>query len=62
MIGKEVDPKGYGYNVNQSKIAIGSGGFSGKGYLNGTQTKLEFVPEQATDFIFCTVFFVSYIL
>jgi rod shape determining protein RodA len=44
-----------GYNVNQSKIAIGSGGFSGKGYLNGTQTKLHFVPEQSTDFIFCTV-------
>lgn len=55
MLGKEVDPKGYGYNVNQSKIAIGSGGFSGKGFLNGTQTKLDFVPEQSTDFIFCTV-------
>jgi len=49
------DPQGVGYNVNQSKIAIGSGGFSGKGYLNGTQTKLHFVPEQSTDFIFCTV-------
>ena len=49
------DPKGAGYNVNQSKIAIGSGGFSGKGFLNGTQTKLKYVPEQDTDFIFCTV-------
>lgn len=55
MLGKEVDLRGYGYNVNQSKIAIGSGGFSGKGFLKGTQTKLDFVPEQATDFIFCTV-------
>jgi len=49
------DPKGAGYNVNQSKIAIGSGGFTGKGYLQGTQTKYDFVPEQSTDFIFCTV-------
>jgi Bacterial cell division membrane protein len=49
------DPRGAGYNVNQSKIAIGSGGFLGKGYLNGTQTKLKYVPEQDTDFIFCTV-------
>ncbi len=49
------DPKGAGYNVNQSKIAIGSGGFTGKGYLQGTQTKFDFVPEQSTDFIFCTV-------
>jgi len=49
------DPSGAGYNVNQSKIAIGSGGFTGKGYLNGTQTKLKYVPEQDTDFIFCTV-------
>jgi len=49
------DPRGAGYNVNQSKIAIGSGGFSGKGYLNGTQTKLKYVPEQDTDFIFCTI-------
>jgi len=49
------DPGGAGYNVNQSKIAIGSGGFFGKGYLNGTQTKLKYVPEQDTDFIFCTV-------
>ena len=49
------DPLGAGYNVNQSKIAIGSGGFSGKGFLKGTQTKFDFVPEQTTDFIFCTV-------
>jgi len=49
------DPTGAGYNVNQSKIAIGSGGFTGKGYLQGTQTKYDFVPEQSTDFIFCTV-------
>jgi rod shape determining protein RodA len=55
LLGKESDPRGYGYNVNQSKIAIGSGGFKGKGFLNGTQTKLDFVPEQSTDFIFCTV-------
>ena len=49
------DPKDAGYNVNQSKIAIGSGGLTGKGFLNGTQTKLKYVPEQDTDFIFCTV-------
>lgn len=49
------DPGGAGYNVNQSKIAIGSGGFAGKGFLNGTQTKLKYVPEQDTDFIFCTI-------
>jgi len=49
------DPSGSGYNVNQSKIAIGSGGLLGKGFLQGTQTKLNYVPEQATDFIFCTV-------
>ncbi len=55
LIGKESDPRGAGYNVNQSKIAIGSGGFSGKGFLDGTQTKFNFVPEQSTDFIFCTV-------
>jgi len=55
LIGKDLDPRGAGYNVNQSKIAIGSGGFSGKGFLNGTQTKFNFVPEQSTDFIFCTV-------
>lgn len=55
LLGKEKDPKGAGYNVNQSMIAIGSGGFFGKGYLSGTQTKNNFVPEQSTDFIFCTV-------
>lgn len=54
-LGKINDPSGAGYNVNQSKIAIGSGGFLGKGFLNGTQTKLEYVPEQDTDFIFCTI-------
>lgn len=51
----EEDLAGAGYNVNQSKIAIGSGGLWGKGFLNGTQTKLKYVPEQDTDFIFCTV-------
>ena len=55
FLGLEVDPKGTGYNVEQSKIAIGSGGLDGKGFLQGTQTKFNFVPEQATDFIFCTV-------
>jgi rod shape determining protein RodA len=55
LLGLESDLKGAGYNVNQSKIAIGSGGFFGKGFLNGTQTKYNFVPEQSTDFIFCTV-------
>ena len=55
MLGIKTDPYGAGYNVNQSKIAIGSGGFLGKGFLHGTQTKLNFVPEQSTDFIFCTV-------
>ncbi len=55
LLGIESDPLGWGYNVNQSKIAIGSGGFSGKGFLKGTQTKFDFVPEQSTDFIFCTV-------
>lgn len=54
-LGLEDDPGGAGYNVNQSKIAIGSGGLLGKGFLNGTQTKLKYVPEQDTDFIFCTV-------
>jgi rod shape determining protein RodA len=54
-LGVESDPKLWGYNVNQSKIAIGSGGLTGKGYLEGTQTKFNFVPEQSTDFIFCTV-------
>ena len=55
LLGKEIDSKGAGYNINQSKIAIGSGGFLGKGFLKGTQTKYNFVPEQSTDFIFCTV-------
>ncbi|WP_300728251.1 rod shape-determining protein RodA [uncultured Bacteroides sp.] len=55
LLGMEDDPTGAGYNVNQSKIAIGSGGLTGKGFLNGTQTKLKYVPEQDTDFIFCTV-------
>jgi rod shape determining protein RodA len=55
LLGIETDPLGHGYNVNQSKIAIGSGGLTGKGFLNGTQTKFDFVPEQSTDFIFCTV-------
>lgn len=55
LLGKKTDLKGVGYNVNQAKIAIGSGGFMGKGYLQGTQTKYDFVPEQETDFIFCTV-------
>lgn len=54
-LGIKEDLRGAGYNVNQSKIAIGSGGFWGKGYLNGTQTKLKYVPEQHTDFIFCTI-------
>lgn len=55
LLGIESNPQGAGYNVNQSKIAIGSGGFWGKGYLKGTQTKFDFVPAQSTDFIFCTV-------
>lgn len=55
VLGIEEDLRGAGYNVNQSKIAIGSGGFTGKGFLNGTQTKLKYVPEQHTDFIFCTI-------
>ena len=55
LLGLEEDLSGAGYNVNQSKIAIGSGGLTGKGFLNGTQTKLKYVPEQDTDFIFCTV-------
>jgi rod shape determining protein RodA len=55
LIGKEKDIRGAGYNVNQSKIAIGSGGLTGKGFLKGTQTKFDFVPAQSTDFIFCTV-------
>jgi rod shape determining protein RodA len=55
LLGKEVDLKGAGYNVQQSLIAIGSGGAFGKGYLEGTQNKFRFVPEQSTDFIFCTI-------
>jgi rod shape determining protein RodA len=55
LLGKETDLKGAGYNLNQSLIAIGSGGFTGKGFLKGTQTKFNFVPEQSTDFIFCTI-------
>lgn len=55
LLGKKTDVYGAGYNVNQSLIAIGSGGFSGKGFLQGTQTKYKFVPEQSTDFIFCTI-------
>ena len=55
LLGMIDDPRGAGYNVNQAKIAIGSGGLTGKGFLNGTQTKLKYVPEQHTDFIFCTV-------
>ncbi|MBR4299283.1 MAG: rod shape-determining protein RodA [Bacteroidales bacterium] len=55
LLGMKEDPTGVGYNVNQSMIAIGSGGLTGKGYLNGTQTTYGFVPEQSTDFIFCTV-------
>lgn len=55
ILGKIDDPRGEGYNLNQSKIAIGSGQLFGKGYLQGTQTKYNFVPEQSTDFIFCTI-------
>ncbi|WP_289053370.1 rod shape-determining protein RodA [Carboxylicivirga marina] len=55
LLGLKEDPTGVGWNVNQSKIAIGSGGIGGKGYLQGTQTKFNFVPEQSTDFIYCTV-------
>jgi rod shape determining protein RodA len=55
LLGLEQDLRGAGYNVHQSEIAIGSGGLEGKGFLNGTQTKLKYVPEQDTDFIFCTV-------
>lgn len=55
LLGMKEDPAGVGYNVNQSKIAIGSGGLFGKGYLHGTQTTYGFVPEQSTDFIFCTI-------
>ena len=55
ILGKIEDTRGVGYNLHQSKIAIGSGGFVGKGFLGGTQTKFNFVPEQSTDFIFCTI-------
>lgn len=55
LINPDADPLGAGWNVTQSKIAIGSGGFAGKGFLKGTQTKFDFVPEQSTDFIFCTI-------
>lgn len=55
LINPDADPLGFGWNVTQSKIAIGSGEFSGKGFLKGTQTKFDFVPEQSTDFIFCTI-------
>ncbi|WP_373496522.1 rod shape-determining protein RodA [Aquiflexum sp.] len=55
LFNPDIDPLGVGWNVTQSKIAIGSGGFMGKGYLEGTQTKFDFVPEQHTDFIFCTL-------
>jgi len=55
LLGKEIDLRGVGYNLHQSKIAIGSGGLTGKGFLQGTQTRFSFVPEQSTDFIFCTI-------
>lgn len=55
LVNPNADPLGIGWNVTQSKIAIGSGGFSGKGFLEGTQTKFDFVPAQSTDFIFCTI-------
>jgi rod shape determining protein RodA len=55
ILGKKVDMRGVGYNLNQSKIAIGSGGLFGKGFRNGSQTKFNFVPEQHTDYIFCTI-------
>lgn len=55
LVNPDADPLGAGWNVTQSRVAISSGGFWGKGYLNGTQTKFDFVPEQSTDFIFCTV-------
>ncbi len=55
LVNPNIDPLGIGWNVTQSKIAIGSGGFTGKGYLEGTQTKFDFVPAQSTDFIFCTI-------
>jgi rod shape determining protein RodA len=55
LVNPEIDPLGAAWNVIQSKLAIGSGGFTGKGYMQGTQTKFDFVPEQSTDFIFCTI-------
>ncbi|GHV72573.1 rod shape-determining protein RodA [Bacteroidia bacterium] len=55
LFAQEIDTQGVGYNVSQSKIAIGSGGWTGKGFMQGTQTKYNFVPEQSTDFIFCTI-------
>ena len=55
LLGIKEDPMGVGYNVHQSLVAIGSGGLAGKGYLGGTQTRFDFVPEQSTDFIFCTI-------
>ena len=55
LVNPNIDPKGIGWNVSQSKIAIGSGGLIGKGYMEGTHTKFDFVPEQHTDYIFCTV-------
>jgi rod shape determining protein RodA len=55
LVNPDIDPLGVGWNVTQSKIAIGSGGFRGKGFLKGTQTKFDFVPKQSTDFIFCTI-------
>lgn len=55
LVNPEIDKRGQGYQVNQSKVAIGSGGFFGQGFLQGTQTKFDFVPEQSTDFIFCTI-------
>ena len=55
LVNPNFDPMGINWNVTQSKIAIGSGGFAGKGFLEGTQTKFDFVPEQSTDFIFCTI-------
>ncbi len=55
LLGKKTDPHGTGYNINQSLIAIGSGSFVGKGYMKGTQAKFDFVPEQTTDFIFCSI-------
>ncbi len=55
LVNPELDKRGQGYQINQSKVAIGSGGFFGQGFLQGTQTKFDFVPEQSTDFIFCTI-------